>query len=181
MPAEEARAVLYAGNMRYVTGNGGLATTFDAARMALLADDGQQPMAIILGSADSRCPIDALFDARPGDAFVLRTLGNTPPSDGGILVGSVEYGVQVLNSKFICVTGQTRCPAITDAVETVIAGSDTSSVPGSIGNVYDAVYEVPTPRLQPLDLPDDRCAHWPCVQTGCVTVRARRGRPPPSR
>ena len=42
-----------------------------------LATSGQAPHSAVLGCADSRVPIDTVFDAMPGDIFNLRNAGNT--------------------------------------------------------------------------------------------------------
>ena len=40
-------------------------------------DQGQSPHTALIGCADSRAPLEAIFDAMPGDLFVLRNAGNT--------------------------------------------------------------------------------------------------------
>ena len=42
-----------------------------------LVDRGQAPHTAIIGCADSRAPLETVFDAMPGDIFVLRNAGNT--------------------------------------------------------------------------------------------------------
>lgn len=44
-----------------------------------------------------------------------------------------------LDTKLIVVTGHTKCGAVTAALQTVLAGAETSSVGGSIGNVLDDI------------------------------------------
>mmetsp|Transcript_108281 Transcript_108281/g.329145 ORF Transcript_108281/g.329145 Transcript_108281/m.329145 type:complete len:270 (+) Transcript_108281:117-926(+) len=78
VPAEEAYAALYAGNRRYAQGKGGQFKS-SMRRLTALSEGGQNPMAVVLGWAGSRAPIEVLFDARPGDLFVLRNTGNTCP------------------------------------------------------------------------------------------------------
>ena len=39
--------------------------------------EGQAPHTAIVGCADSRAPLETIFDAMPGDIFVLRNAGNT--------------------------------------------------------------------------------------------------------
>lgn len=38
---------------------------------------GQAPHTAVIGCADSRAPVESIFDALPGDIFVLRNAGNT--------------------------------------------------------------------------------------------------------
>jgi carbonic anhydrase len=139
VPPDEAKAGLFSGNKRYATGNGGALQTMDDALMRQLDQAGQNPIAIILGCADSRAPIEILFDVRPGDLFVLRNAGNTCSEAKDAIIGSAEYAIGNLNTKLFCVTGHTKCGALTAAVNAAIAGVDTSTVGGSIGIVLDDI------------------------------------------
>jgi len=141
VPFEEAKANLFSGNKRYATGNGGALQTMDEALMKQLDTAGQNPISIILGCADSRAPIEILFDVRPGDLFVLRNAGNTCGAGKGSVIGSAEYAIGNLNTKLFCVTGHTKCGALTAAVQTAIANVDTSTVAGSIGIVLDDIMD----------------------------------------
>ena len=67
VPAEEALATMYAGNRRYCSGMGGLVTgTMDKQLLMQLSEGGQNPISVVLGCADSRAPIEILFDMRHG-------------------------------------------------------------------------------------------------------------------
>lgn len=68
---------IFAGNRRYSTGMGGRGSALDEALLSQLSEGGQNPFSVVLGCADSRAPIEILFDVRPGDLFVLRNAGNT--------------------------------------------------------------------------------------------------------
>jgi len=78
VPREEAHAALRAGNLSCAQGKDGQFKS-STRRLAALSGGGQNPVAVVLGCADSRAPIEVLFDARPGDLFVLRNTGNTCP------------------------------------------------------------------------------------------------------
>jgi len=86
-----------------------------------LSTKGQNPAAIVIGCADSRCPVEILFDADPGDIFVLRNAGNTIEHAEGSMVGSVEYATGHLGTRLIVVLGHTLCGAIAGATKTMIA------------------------------------------------------------
>ena len=101
--------------------------------MTQLSKDGQNPVAVVIGCADSRAPIELLFDMRPGDLFVLRNAGNACKPGPGMLVGSAEYAIINLRTKLIVVTGHTKCGAVTAAVEAVRRNADMAEVTGSIG------------------------------------------------
>ncbi|CAE8633373.1 unnamed protein product [Polarella glacialis] len=116
LSASQAIEVLQAGNRRFVQGDvkaGGLGPD----KRRALASHGQRPVATVIGCADSRCPVEQLFDARPGDLFVLRNAGNTCTHAEGSMVGSVEYSVAVLETKMILVLGHTGCGAIMGATK----------------------------------------------------------------
>jgi len=84
VPAEEAATMLYSGNKRYSNGRGGFnQLSGDEKLLKQLSEGGQNPVAVIVGCADSRAPIEMLFDMRPGDLFVLRNAGNTCASNKG--------------------------------------------------------------------------------------------------
>lgn len=42
-------------------------------------------------------------------------------SSTGSLIGSAEYAISHLKTKLLCVTGHTKCGAVTAAVQTVLA------------------------------------------------------------
>jgi len=116
VPPEEALKNLIAGNKRFVAGTADMwkngSSVDDLAAMAAL---GQSPFASVVGCADSRAPVEILFDARPGDLFVLRNAGNTLTNAEGSLVGSLEFSVGALGVKFILFLGHTQCGAIKGA------------------------------------------------------------------
>jgi len=69
-----------------------------AMRKALVKE-GQAPHTAIIGCADSRAPLETVFDAMPGDIFVLRNAGNTCTHSEGSMVGSLEFCLGALNTK----------------------------------------------------------------------------------
>ena len=81
----------------------------DSSLLVKLSEGGQNPEAIVLGCADSRAPIEILFDVRPGDLFVLRNAGNTCAAAKSDLIGSIEYAISHLHTKLLVVTGHTKC------------------------------------------------------------------------
>merc|ERR1712232_809732 len=116
----EALEMLKDGNVRYVEGRP-FERSFDADSREALAQYGQNPFATIIGCADSRCPLEILFDAVPGDLFVLRNAGNTVEHAEGSIVGSVEYSVGHLHTNLVLVLGHTRCGAIAGATSTALS------------------------------------------------------------
>jgi len=108
------------GNERFVKGPETSVTNFKPEYITALATHGQRPMAAILGCADSRAPIEIMFDVQPGDVFVLRNAGNTLSHAEGSVVGSLEYCIGPLGSKLILVLGHTKCGAMMGATQMML-------------------------------------------------------------
>ncbi|MEO8927099.1 MAG: carbonic anhydrase [Caulobacteraceae bacterium] len=86
----------------------------------------QEPFASVLSCADSRVPVELLFDQSIGHVFVNRVAGNVATPE---IMASVEYGVAVLGTRVIVVLGHQGC----GAVKAAIAGK---AVPGQISALY---------------------------------------------
>jgi carbonic anhydrase len=89
----------------------------EQARYEALAREGQSPEVMIIGCCDSRVSPEVIFDARPGEIFVMRNVANLMPpfSPDGELHGTsaaLEYAVQALKVKHIVVMGHGRCGGI---------------------------------------------------------------------
>lgn len=109
------------GNDRFVSG-ALLHPSQGAADRAKLVS-GQHPHAILFGCGDSRVAAELIFDQGLGDMFVVRTAGHVVDSS---VLGSIEYGVQVLNVPLIVVLGHDSC----GAVKATIDALDGGEVPG---------------------------------------------------
>lgn len=75
---------------------------------------GQHPIAAILSCADSRVPVELLFDAGFGDLFVVRNAGNACTS---ATIASLEYGILALGVPLVLVMGHEGCGAVTAACQ----------------------------------------------------------------
>ena len=120
IPPHEALKLLKEGNTRFLNGEPTAAQTDEIMRKELV-DMGQAPHTAIIGCADSRAPLETIFDAMPGDLFVLRNAGNTCTHAEGSMVGSLEFCCGKLGSKLILVMGHTKCGAIAGATATYLA------------------------------------------------------------
>ena len=105
------------GNARFVAGTS-VHPNQDAARRSSLVNE-QNPYAIIFGCSDSRLAAEIIFDLGLGDAFVVRTAGHVL---GDAVIGSLEYGVDVLNVPLIVILGHDSCGAVTAAKDTIDTG-----------------------------------------------------------
>ena len=117
---------------RLMDGNGRFAgkrmTSFtdDLAILKQNTVDKQEPYAAVLSCADSRVPVELVFDQTIGHIFVTRVAGNVASSE---IIASLEYGVAVLGTKVIMVMGHAGC----GAVKAAIGGK---AVPGQISALY---------------------------------------------
>ena len=121
--AEDALKMLKDGNERFAVG-APLAKHATSKMREALVSHGQAPHTAVFGCADSRVPVDTVFDAMPGDLFVLRNAGNTCTHAEGSMVGSLEFCAGKLGSKLILVLGHTQCGAIAGATKTYLGSKD---------------------------------------------------------
>lgn len=75
----------------------------------------QRPFAMVLCCSDSRVPAEIIFDCSLGDLFVVRTAGHA--LDASVL-GTIEFGVEVLNVPLLVVLGHENCGAVAAAILT---------------------------------------------------------------
>lgn len=108
--AEAALNWLLEGNARFVSGNNQNPNS-DPSRVSEVAA-GQHPFATILSCADSRVPVERVFDRGVGDLFVIRVAGNVA---GVSETGTIEYGTGHLHTPLLVVMGHTACGAVNAA------------------------------------------------------------------
>lgn len=89
----------------------------ERARFAQMAAEGQKPEIMVIACCDSRVSPEVIFDARPGELFVVRNVANLVPpySPDGELHGTsaaLEFAVQALRVKHIVVMGHARCGGV---------------------------------------------------------------------
>ncbi len=122
---DEALKSLMDGNGRFVAGR---LTSFqvDLTLLAQKTAEKQEPFAAILSCADSRLPVEIVFDQTIGHVFVTRVAGNVATPE---IIASLEYGAAALGTVLIMVLGHGACGAVTAA----IAGK---AVPGQISALY---------------------------------------------
>jgi carbonic anhydrase len=127
---EAALDEIIEGNQRYVTGVA-TAHKHDLQMLQAKTAEKQEPFAAVLSCADSRVPVELVFDQTIGRLFVCRLAGNVTTPE---VIASLEYGAAVLGVKAIMVLGHSNC----GAVAATIKGS---AVPGQISALY--------PRIRP--------------------------------
>jgi carbonic anhydrase len=118
------------GNRRFMSGR----LTSCEQDLAILKQntiEKQEPFAAVLSCADSRVPVEFLFDQSIGHIFVTRLAGNVATSE---IIASLEYGAAVLGTKVILVVGHGGCGAVKATIQA-------KEVPGQISAIY--------PHIQP--------------------------------
>jgi carbonic anhydrase len=113
------------GNKRFVDKR---LTSFDEDLAILKQNtvEKQEPFAAVLSCADSRVPVELVFDQSIGHLFVVRVAGNVATSE---MIASLEYGAAVLGTKVILVMGHGSCGAVKAAIEG-------KAVPGQISQLF---------------------------------------------
>ena len=86
-------------------------------RFRELSVKGQSPETMVIGCCDSRVSPEVIFDAGPGELFVVRNIANLVPTyqpDEGAhgVSAALEFAVTVLKVKHIVVLGHAQCGGI---------------------------------------------------------------------
>src|SRR5450631_2310281 len=126
---DAALTELMEGNKRFIAGKL-TAHDHDLAILKQHTAEKQEPFAAVLSCADSRVPVELVFDQSIGHLFVVRVAGNVATPD---TIASLEYGAAVLGTKAILVLGHTNC----GAVKATMAGE---AVPGQISTLYQYIH-----------------------------------------
>jgi carbonic anhydrase len=116
---------LLAGNQRFAA-NQPTSIEHDLTILKQHTVDKQEPFAAVLSCADSRVPVELIFDQTIGHIFVTRVAGNIVTPE---IIASLEYGVAVLGVRVVLVLGHSSCGAVKAAMK-----ADT--VPGQISALY---------------------------------------------
>jgi len=122
---ETALKELMAGNERFAA-NEMTSVAHDLAILKAHTVEKQEPFAAVLSCADSRVPVELVFDQTIGHIFVTRVAGNVVTPE---ITASLEYGVAVLGVQVLLVLGHTSCGAVKAAMKA-------DAVPGQISVLY---------------------------------------------
>lgn len=117
MSPAQAWQRLQDGNARFVADAMQHPSQGAAHRTALARE--QHPYAVLFGCSDSRVAAEIIFDQGLGDLFVVRTAGHVVDTT---VIGSIEYGVDVLGAPLVVVLGHDRCGAVGAATDALLTG-----------------------------------------------------------
>jgi len=130
--SDDAIKKLKTGNLRYIK-NQSIYPNLSFKRRQFTVKKGQHPFATIITCSDSRIPLEHVFDVGVGDIFVIRVAGNVIAIDEA---GSIEYGVEHLNTPVFIVLGHTGCGAVTAVVKNAKVHGN---IPQLVDNIIPAV------------------------------------------
>ncbi len=96
----------------------------EQTRYRELSERGQSPAVMVIGCCDSRVSPEVIFDAGPGELFVVRNVANLVPvyqPDGGAhgVSAALEYAVNVLRIKHVVVLGHAQCGGIRAFIDNI--------------------------------------------------------------
>lgn len=125
-------------------------------RFAELAS-GQSPRVLLIGCCDSRVSPETIFDARPGEIFVLRNVANlvppyAPNDDYHGTSAALEFAVMGLRVEHVVVMGHARCGGIKAFVENEV---DPYSRPLSPGDFIGKWIRLVQPAFEALGAPPE--------------------------
>ena len=125
---DEALRQLLDGNARFAASRM-TAKDQDLALLRKRTAEKQEPFAAVLACADSRVPVELVFDQSIGQIFVARVAGNIVTPE---IMASLEYAVAALGVRAILVLGHSNCGAVKAAMKTEV-------VPGQISALYSHI------------------------------------------
>jgi carbonic anhydrase len=138
----------------------------DQDRYRELAERGQSPEIMVIGCCDSRVSPEAIFDARPGELFVLRNVANLVPPyepDGSYhgVSAALEFAVGALRVKHIVVLGHGRCGGVRAFAE--------GGAPLSPGDFIGKWMSLIAPAVQKLDPRDNASDYLTRLEQASIT------------
>jgi carbonic anhydrase len=163
----------------------------EQARFEELAETGQKPKIMIIGCCDSRVSPEVIFNARPGEIFVVRNVANLmPPHEPDDRFhgtsAALEFAMVSLKVEHVVVLGHARCGGIRAFAASKAPGHTPLTETDFIGKWMSLLENVEVPKRKSSQTLDDYAAMievasirqqlanlrtYPCVQS-----REGRGR-----
>jgi carbonic anhydrase len=151
-------------------------------RFRKLAERGQKPRVMLIGCADSRVSPEAIFDAGPGEIFVVRNVANLVPpympnDDLHGTSAALEFGVMDLTVEHIVVMGHAHCGGVKAYAQSAADPNHAPLSPGDfIGKwitlIEPAAHKLgPCPAGEPLADYSERLAKASVIQ-GLANLRS---------
>lgn len=96
----------------------------EQSRYRELSEHGQSPQVMVIGCCDSRVSPAVIFDAGPGELFVVRNIANLvpvyqPDSAAHGVSAALEFAVTILHIPHIVVLGHAQCGGIRALIDKI--------------------------------------------------------------
>lgn len=139
----------------------------ESERYRKLGEGQQRPSIMVIACCDSRAAPETIFDAGPGEMFVVRNVANLVPPytpDGGhhSTSAALEFAVLSLGVKHIVIMGHGRCGGIRAATSSEGPLTHTDF----IGSWMRAIKDVA--RIVPQTKGDDDATHERCIERASI-------------
>jgi carbonic anhydrase len=130
--------------------------SMERERYETLATGTQRPEIMVIGCCDSRVSPEVIFDAKPGELFVVRNVANlVPPYEThGAFHGTsaaLEFAIEVLNVKHIVILGHRHCGGIRAYAEKMAPLSSGDFIGKWVNLIAPAADMIEKPENMPLD------------------------------
>ncbi|MBC7768057.1 MAG: carbonic anhydrase [Phycisphaerales bacterium] len=118
---------------------------------AELAERGQSPRTLVIACADSRVDPATIFNAKPGELFVVRNVANlAPPFEEAPgfhgVSAAIEFAVLQLKVETVIVLGHAQCGGVAAALE------DRARDPHSFLDAWISLLDTAKARIAPSEL-----------------------------
>lgn len=116
-------------------------------RYMRLAVESQKPKVMVIACCDSRAAPETIFDAGPGELFVLRNVANlvppyAPDGERHSTSAALEFAVHSLGVEHIVVMGHGRCGGVSAVVEDADPLSKSDFIGKWMSDVHDVARNV---------------------------------------
>jgi len=123
-------------------------------RYGELATRGQSPKVLLIGCCDSRVSPEVIFDADPGEIFVIRNIANLvppyqPDDDLHGTSAALEYAVRMLKVEHIVIMGHASCGGVRAFVEDAVNPDRAPPPPGDFIAHWMTLIKPAADRLGP--------------------------------
>src|ERR1700744_2383059 len=123
----------------------------EQSRYRELSERGQAPEVMVIGCCDPRVSPEVIFDAGPGELFVMRNIANLvpvyqPDQNAHGVSAALEFAVNVLHVKHIVILGHAQCGGIRAFIDKIEPLS-----PGDFIGKWMAMFVKPGERVEQRD------------------------------
>ena len=131
---------------------------YEQDRLHHLGESGQTPRIMLIGCCDSRVSPDVIFDAGPGELFVVRNIANLVPPYGPNddfhgTSAALEFGVMALEVEHIVILGHASCGGVSAYARGEEAGGRKPLSPGDFIGKWSRLIDAAAVLAGQIDAP----------------------------